>query len=156
MSNKKHKEIPLLIIFLIFVTPTIYGYAEHTWVEAKAFIKSNEKGLEYKATKQLGEALLFGLIALGYLITAILISVRPQWKIPYLVVLVGTVAVVTVYYFRIYGIPIPFTDIIIRDLTTDWRDVITKIPQQVLVIPVAMMLKSLMMKDKKDSRDTKH
>lgn len=139
--NKTH--IILLSIFLVTVIPTIYVFIEHGYVEQIAYNKSIETGNEYKATKQLGELLLFYSIAIGYIITTILIIIKPRSKIPYLVVLIGTVAIIFVYYFRIYGIPIPFTDIVIRDLTTDWRDVVTKICQQILVIPIALMLRGL-------------
>jgi hypothetical protein len=61
-------------------------------------------------------------------------------RIPYLVIIVGTVAIVVLYYMRIYGISIPFTEIVIVDFSSDWRDVITKIAQQILVIPVTALL----------------
>ena len=53
----------------------------------------------------------------------------------------GTVAIIIVYYFRtMIGIPIVGTDLIIKEYTIDYRDVITKIAQQAFVIPLAMML----------------
>ena len=61
-------------------------------------------------------------------------------RIPYLVIIVGTVAIVVLYYMRIYGISIPFTEIVIVDFSSDYRDVITKIAQQILVIPVTALL----------------
>lgn len=130
----------LFIIFLATVIPTIYVYAEHGFAEAKASLKSLEKGDEYKKTKQLGETYLFWSIATGYSICTILIIMRPKHRIPYIVLIVGTVAIVILYYMRIYGIPVLFTDVIIRDISTDWRDVITKICQQIMVIPLSLML----------------
>jgi hypothetical protein len=44
---------------------------------------------------------------------------------------------------RIYGIPIPGTLIVITDLSSDFRDVITKISQQILVIPISILLARL-------------
>jgi hypothetical protein len=41
------------------------------------------------------------------------------------------------------GIPIPGTDLVIKEYTIDYRDVITKIAQQAFVIPLAMMLQSV-------------
>ena len=38
------------------------------------------------------------------------------------------------------GIPIPGTDLIIKEYAIDYRDVVTKIAQQAFVIPLAMML----------------
>jgi hypothetical protein len=38
------------------------------------------------------------------------------------------------------GIPIIGTDLIIKEYSIDYRDVITKITQQAFVIPLAMML----------------
>jgi len=131
--------IILSLIFIICVAPTIYIYFEHASIEKDAYYESLSKANEYKATKQLGEAILFFGIAFGYLLTSIAMLLRPNNEIPYLIILVGTVAIIIVYYMRIYGIPIPFTDIIIRDITTDWRDVVTKICQQILVIPVAIL-----------------
>ena len=65
----------------------------------------------------------------------------PDSKIPYLFLIVGTIAVVTIYFFRIFGIPIPFTDVTIRDLSnTDWRDVATKIPQMIMLVPLSILL----------------
>ncbi len=127
----------LLIIFLVTVIPTIYVYVEHANVEIEAYEKAKT---ETKKTKTLSEALLFGGIGLGYVILTILMFVKPRNAIPYLIVIVGTVAVVILYYFRIYGIPIPGTEIVITDLTTDWRDVVTKICQQILVIPATALL----------------
>jgi hypothetical protein len=63
----------------------------------------------------------------------------PTSRLPYLVIIVGTIAVVILYYFRIYGIPIPGTQIVIVDFSSDWRDVVTKIAQQILVVPVTAL-----------------
>lgn len=95
---------------------------------------------ETKKIKTLGEGLLFYGIGVGYIITTILVFLKPNWKIPYLVILIGTVAVVILYYLRIYGIPIPGTLIVITDFSSDWRDVVTKICQQILVIPIGILL----------------
>jgi hypothetical protein len=137
-KTMKTKIIILLSIFLVTVIPIIYVYYEHAFVEYDAWKNATT---ETKKIKTLGESLLFSLIGLGYVITTIFIILTPQYRIPYLVVIVGTVAVVILYYFRIYGIPIPFTEgIVITDLSSDWRDVVTKICQQILVIPVSMLL----------------
>lgn len=140
MKQTKKTKIFLLSIFLISVIPCIYVYLEHGYVEQKAFDKSIAKDNQTKATKQAGEALLFYGIGFGYILTTILIFIKPEWKIPYFIILVGTVAVVILYYCRIYGIPIPGTPIVITDFSSDWRDVVTKICQQILVIPVSILL----------------
>jgi hypothetical protein len=127
----------LYSIFLVTLIPTIYVYIEHANVEAKAF--ENAK-TETKKIKTMSEALLFGGIGFGYTITTIFIFLKPQNPIPYLVIIVGTIAVVILYYLRIYGIPIPFTEIVIVDFSSDWRDVITKIAQQILIVPVTALL----------------
>ena len=127
----------LYTIFLITIIPTIYVYIEHANVETEAFHKATT---ETKKIKTFSEALLFGYIGLGYVIATILIFIKPQNAIPYLVIIIGTVAVTILYYFRIYGIPIPFTEIVIVDFSSDWRDVITKICQQILVIPAMALL----------------
>jgi glucan phosphoethanolaminetransferase (alkaline phosphatase superfamily) len=115
-------------------------YAVHGYEEAKAYDKSIKDNKKIKATKQLGEFVLFELIYIVYMVCTAFIVFFPQYRIPYVIILVGTVAVVILYYLRIYGIPIPFTSIVITDLSTDWRDVVTKICQQILVIPIAMLL----------------
>lgn len=132
-----NKNKILLFIFLITVIPTIVIYLEHAVIEMQAHLETQS---ETKAIKTMGEALLFFGIGVGYILTAVLIFVYPNSRIPYFVILVGTVAVVVLYYMRIYGIPIPGTLIVITDFSSDWRDVITKICQQILVIPIAILL----------------
>ena len=81
------------------------------------------------------------MIAIGYIVTSILIFAKPNNVIPYYVLLIGTIAILVVYYFRtMTGIPIPGTDLIIKEYAIDYRDVVTKIAQQAFVIPLAMML----------------
>lgn len=129
----------LYLIYIICLIPTFYVYITHATEEHEGYLKSIEKGNEYKATKQLGESLLFLAIATGYPLVTIFLFIEPKSKIPYLVILVGTISIISVYFCRIFGIPILGTDIIIRDLTTDWRDVATKIPQAILLIPISML-----------------
>ena len=137
MKTTKTKIIFLYSIFLISVIPTIYIYAEHANVEKEAYENATT---ETKKIKTLSEALLFGGIGLGYVIATIFIFLKPRNPIAYLVIIIGTVAVTILYYFRIYGIPIPFIEIVIVDFSSDWRDVITKIAQQILVIPATALL----------------
>ncbi|MDF2736335.1 MAG: hypothetical protein K0S93_191 [Nitrososphaeraceae archaeon] len=136
MKKKTTKILLLYSIFLVALIPTIYIYLEHANVEFKAF--ENAK-TETKQIKTLSEFALFFGIALGYIVSFVAMLYFPQSRIPYLVILVGTVAIVILYYFRIYGIPIPFTEIVIVDFSSDWRDVITKICQQILVIPLSIL-----------------
>jgi hypothetical protein len=94
-----------------------------------------------KSTRQLAEGIFFAMIAIGYIVTSILIFAKPNNVIPYYIILAGTVAIIIVYYFRtMTGIPIIGTDLIIKEYAIDYRDVITKIAQQAFVIPLAMML----------------
>lgn len=128
----------LLTIFLATVIPTLVVYLEHAYIELEASMESIS---ETKKIKTLSEFIFFVVIGLGYLVLTVLIIIFPQSRLPYLIVIVGTVAVVIFYFIsRIYPIPIPFTDITIVDRTLDWRDVITKICQQILVIPASMLL----------------
>ena len=128
-----------LIIFFITVIPTIIVYFEHAFVESKAYEKSMAKGDGYKATKQYGEVVLFTAIGLGYLGFACFILNAPTYRIPYIVLIVGTIAIFLLWLFRIYGIPILGTDVVIRDIGTDWRDVVTK-SCQVIMLPVLTLL----------------
>jgi hypothetical protein len=97
-----------------------------------------------KSTRQLGEGIFFAMVAIGYVVTTVLIFIKPNNVIPYYVLLIGTIAILVVYYFRtMTGIPIPGTDLVIKEYAIDYRDVITKIAQQTFVIPLAMMLQSV-------------
>lgn len=148
-TNKK--KIFLLSIFLICVIPTIYVYIDHALVEKKAY--DNAK-TETKKIKTLGESALFMAIGVGYLVlTLLIVVIEPNSRVPYIVLIVGTVAVVILYYMRIFGIPIPGTEIVITDLSTDWRDVVTKICQQIMLIPISMLL-ILNRKEQKDQLNT--
>jgi hypothetical protein len=129
-------KIFLYSIFLITVIPTIYVYIQHAIVEGEA---SLEAKTETKKLKTFIEGLLFFVIGLGYVVATCFMFLCPTSRLPYLVIIVGTIAVVILYYFRIYGIPIPGTQIVIVDLSSDWRDVVTKIAQQILVVPVTAL-----------------
>jgi hypothetical protein len=128
----------LYFIFLICVIPTIYIYFEHAAIEKQAHDKATS---ETKKIKTHAEYAFFALIGFGYMLVIPFILIVPQYRIPYLVLIVGTIAIVVFYYLsRIYPIPIPFTDIVIRDVTMDWRDVITKIAQQIMLVPISILL----------------
>ena len=139
----KHMTI-LSIIFVGFMIPNVIVYAEHSLLEFGESQNSSEQGMVNKSTRQLGEGVFFGLIAIGYVIATILIFVKPNNVVPYYVLLIGTVSILIVYYFRATtGIPVLGTDLIIKEYTIDYRDVITKISQQAFVIPLAMMLQRI-------------
>ena len=121
--------------------PNVIVYVEHALLEIDESQKSHEQGMVNKSTRQLSEGIFFAMIAIGYIVTTALIFTKPNNVIPYYVLLIGTVAILVVYYFRsITGIPIPGTDLVIKEYAIDHRDVITKISQQAFVIPLAMML----------------
>ncbi|MGZ5485380.1 MAG: hypothetical protein ACXWFB_05645 [Nitrososphaeraceae archaeon] len=142
-KNNKHITI-LSIIFVGLMIPNVIVYVEHSLLEFDESQNSTEQGMVNKSTRQLAEGIFFALIAIGYVVTTILIFIRPNNVIPYYVLLIGTVAILIVYYFRtMTGIPIPGTDLLIKEYTIDYRDVITKIAQQAFVIPLAMMLQRL-------------
>ena len=135
----KNSNRILFIIFFLTVIPTFIVYLVHAYEESVSYEKSMAKGDGYKATKQFGEAVLFSIIGLGYIIFAVWILNAPKYRIPYIVLIIGTVAIITLYYFRIYGIPVIGTDVVIRDISTDWRDVITKVCQTIM-LPVLTLL----------------
>jgi hypothetical protein len=121
--------------------PNVIVYAEHSLLEFNESGKSAEQGMVNKSTRQLAEGIFFASIAIGYVVTTIFIFAKPNNVIPYYVLLIGTIAILVVYYFRtMTGIPIPGTDLMIKEYAIDYRDVITKIAQQAFVIPLAMML----------------
>ena len=139
---KNNKQITILsLIFIGLMFPNVIVYLEHSLLELGESKESAEKGSINKSTRQLGEGTFFALVATGYIITSILVFTKPNNVVPYYVILVGTVAIIIVYYFRtMTGIPVIGTDLIIKEYTVDYRDVITKIAQQAFVIPLAMML----------------
>jgi hypothetical protein len=128
----------LYTIFLVTVIPTIYVYIEHANVEKEAYEGAKT---ETKKIKTLSEALVFYGIGIGYVIASFfMLLLKPKNPIPYLVILVGTVAIFLLWLFRIYGIPILGTDIVITDMSMDWRDVVTKSCQVIMLVPVSMLL----------------
>ena len=139
-TNKNNNNKILLFLFLITVIPTIIVYTEHAVVEFNA---SQEAISETKKIKTAGEAFLFQAIAAGYIMMTVWILFAPKHRIPYIVIIVGTIAVIIFYYIsRIYPVPIPFTDVVIMDRTIDWRDLITKICQTIMlpVVTAAMLV----------------
>ena len=151
---KNSKQITILsIIFVGLMIPNVIVYVEHSILELDESHKSNDKGMANKSTRQLAEGVFFAMIAIGYIVTTILIFAKPRNVIPYYMILAGTVIIIIVYYFRtMTGIPIIGTDLIIKEYSIDYRDVITKITQQAFVIPLAMMLQRVYdMKKQKDN-----
>ena len=140
--SKNNRQIKiLLVIFVALMIPNVIVYAEHSLLEFNESGKSAEQGMVNKSTRQLAEGIFFASIAIGYVVTTIFIFAKPNNVIPYYVLLIGTIAILVVYYFRtMTGIPIPGTDLMIKEYAIDYRDVITKIAQQAFVIPLAMML----------------
>ena len=130
----------IISFYLIFLIPTVYIYLTHGNEEYLASQKSIEKGNDYKATKQIGEATLFLAIATGYIFVTGWMLYKPDSKITKLIIIFGTISVMILYFMRIYGIPLPGTDIIIRDLSTDWRDVVTKICQSIIIFLVTLLI----------------
>jgi hypothetical protein len=134
----------LSIIFVGLMIPNVIVYAQHSIHEIEVSQKSAAEGKVNSSTRQLSEGVFFGLIAIGYTLTTIFIFLKPTNVIPYYVLLIGTVAIIIVYYFRTTtGIPIPGTDLVIKEYLVDYSDVITKISQQIFVIPAAMMLQKV-------------
>lgn len=142
---KRHKDMMILsIIFVGLMIPNVIVYAQHSIHEIEVSQKSAAEGKVNSSTRQLSEGVFFGLIAIGYTITTIFILLKPTSVIPYYVLLIGTVTIIIVYYFRTTtGIPIPGTDLVIKEYLVDYSDVITKIAQQIFVIPAAMMLQKV-------------
>lgn len=133
---RNHLTIFLLSIYLICLIPTVYIYFTHGSEE----LQTSEESKGQKHIKTFSEGIFFILIGVGYIFNTAMILYYPNGKLAYLILIIGTIAVVTVYFFRIFGIPIPGTDVVIRDLSTDWRDVATKIPQMIMLVPLSMLL----------------
>ena len=115
LKNNKHITI-LSIIFVGLMIPNVIVYVEHSVLEFEESQNSKEQGMLNKSTRQLAEGIFFAMIAIGYVITTMLIFIKPNNVLPYYVLLIGTVAILIVYYFRtMTGIPIPGTDLIIKE-----------------------------------------
>ncbi|MFB5600217.1 MAG: hypothetical protein ACE5SW_08335 [Nitrososphaeraceae archaeon] len=142
---KNHKQVTILsIIFLALMIPNVVIYIEHSILEFLESGKSVQNSEINKSTRQFAEGVFFALTAIGYIVCTVLIFVKPNLKIPYYAILIGTVAIMIVYYMRtMTGVPIPGTELIIKEYAIDYRDVITKLAQIGLVIPLAMMLQRL-------------
>lgn len=98
---KNNKQITILsIIFVGLMIPNVIVYLEHSLLELNESKESTEKGSVNKSTRQLAEGIFFALIAIGYIITTVLIFTKPKNVIPYYIILIGTVAIIIVYYFR--------------------------------------------------------
>src|SRR5215212_9284952 len=70
----------------------------------------------------------FSMLAIGYIVTTILIFTKPRNVILYYIILAGTIIIIIVYYFRtMTGIPVIGKDLIIKEYYVDYRDVIKKI-----------------------------
>jgi hypothetical protein len=92
-------------------------YLEHSLLELDESKESVEKGSINQSTRQFAEGTFFALVAIGYIITTILIFAKPNNVIPYYAILIGTVAIIIVYYFRtMTGIPVIGTDLIIKNI----------------------------------------
>ena len=139
--NKNNLSTFLLILYLVCVIPVIAIYFYHGHHEIQESFNLDALGNETKATKTFAEGGFLIGSAAGYIWMTALILKYPTNKIPYLVVLVGTVIIIVIYYARAeYGVPIPFTNLEIHKFAVGWEGFWTKILQQILVIPISMLL----------------
>lgn len=137
--------------------PNIFVYAYHSHHEfEEAFEHQPVATTNHKGNEQFAEGIFFASIAIGYTITTILVVVKRHNTAPYYVILVGTVVIIIIYYLsKTSGFPAPdFYDNWIIDDTTNWKDNVTKIAQQIFVIPLAMMLQRELMGRKPDYYST--
>lgn len=133
----------LLTLFLVAMIPNIavYGiHAQHEFEESfehMPIAETNEQGNE-----QFLEGIFFSAITIGYIITTYYIITRPNDSKSYYIILIATVAIIVIYYLtKTIGMPVPDGhDNWITDFTLNWKDNVTKIAQQIFVIPLGMML----------------
>jgi len=133
----------LLILFLVAMIPNIfvYGYHGHHEFE-EAFEHIGIPETDHKGNEQFAEGIFFSIVTVGYIITTIFVLVKPYNTISYYAILVGTVIIIIIYYAsKTSGLPAPdFYDNWIIDDSTNWKDNVTKIAQQAMVIPLSMLL----------------
>jgi hypothetical protein len=99
ITLKNNKQITILtIIFVGLMIPNVIVYLEHSLLELDESKESVEKGSINQSTRQFAEGTFFALVAIGYIITTILIFAKPNNVIPYYAILIGTVAIIIVYY----------------------------------------------------------
>jgi hypothetical protein len=136
------KSYFLLIIFLIIcIIPLIYLYADHGYKEILGAEKSKTDGNEKKSIRQQGEGWFFIAIAIFYTASVITIVSLPYKTWTYYPIIIITIAIIIIYYMRTTtGIPVLWTGVIIKEYVVDWNDVITKILQQILVVPATALL----------------
>lgn len=132
----------LLIIFLILcIIPLVYLYSDHGYKEILGAEKSKADGNEKKSIRQAGEGWFFIAIAIFYTASVILIIAFPYRTWVYYPIIIITIAIIIIYYMRTTtGIPVLWTGVIIKEYVVDWNDVITKILQQILVVPATALL----------------
>jgi hypothetical protein len=132
----------LFAIFLLFMIPNIVVYAYHMQHEFHESTESIEHGYIEKGNEQFSEGIFFFIVAFGYIVTTSFVIIRPYNPVSYYAILVGTVIIIVIYYLsKTTGVPIfdGFDNWII-DNSTNWKDSVTKIAQQALVIPLSMLL----------------
>lgn len=144
------KEKALLAIFLICMIPNIfvYGYhANHELTEANEHI--GDPVLDHKGKEQFAEGVFFSVIAAGYTFATAALLIAPYNPIPYYIIFFGTIAIILIYYAsKTSGFPAPdgYDNWIVDD-TTNWKDNVTKIAQQIFVIPLALLMSRLAYKE---------
>jgi hypothetical protein len=144
MVDKKEKI--LITIFLICMIPNIFVYAyhgNHEFEEASEHIGTVE--YDHKGKEQFAEGIFFTVVTIGYIATTIGLLIKPEKKVFHYAILIGTVSIIVVYFAsKTIGVPaIDGYDNWIIDDTTNWKDNVTKIAQQIFVIPVGMLLMRL-------------
>ncbi len=144
MLDKKEKI--LVTIFLICMIPNIFVYAyhgNHEFEEASEHIGTVE--YDHKGKEQFSEGVFFTVVTIGYIITTIGLLIKPNKKAFHYAILIGTVSIICVYFAsKTIGVPtIDGYDNKIIDDSTNWKDNVTKIAQEIFVIPVGMLLMRL-------------
>lgn len=130
-----------MIFLILCILPLIYLYAVHGMAEINGAEKSKADGNEKKSIRQQGEGYFFNAIAIFYTASVIAIIAFPYKTWTYYPIIIVTIAIIIIYYMRTTtGIPIPGTGVIIKEYVVDWNDVITKILQQILVVPATALL----------------
>lgn len=132
----------LLIAFLIIlIIPLVYLYGTHGLAEIQESAKNKADGNEKKSIRQAGEGYFFIAITIFYSASMIAIIGAPYKQITYYALIIVTIAIIIIYYMRTTtGIPVLWTGVWIKEYVVDWNDVITKILQQILVVPASILL----------------
>lgn len=131
----------LFLIYFIAVIPIIYIYFTHGIHELEESQTFAEQANDSKSKKALAEGGFMLGSGIGYVLMSILIIIKPDKPMLYLIIIIGTLIIFAVFFLRsVVGLPVPGTDYVIKKFSVGWDETISKFFQTVLLVPTSMLL----------------